>query len=138
VSYAFDLTLRFWEEMIARPSGSMAFRLVLQPAVAATLAIRDGIRDAHFARTPYFWTILNDPSRRRKRLIEGLEAVSRVLIPAGVIDTIYQFVELGGVRPLQTVFVAFLLAFVPYVIVRGPATRIARYFIRRPQSSPER
>lgn len=46
-------------------------------------------------------------------------------------DIIYQLIELHGLRPLQTVVIAVFLAFIPYLLVRGPATRVARYFIRR-------
>ena len=138
LSHALDLALRFWEEMIVRPRDSMAFRFILQPAVAAALAIRDGIKDAHFDRTPYFWTILNDRTRRRKRLVEGFRAVSRVLVLAAVIDLVYQFTELGGFRPVETVVVALSLAFVPYLLVRGPATRIARRFISKHRVQPGR
>jgi hypothetical protein len=126
VSHTVDLAIRFWDEMVARPSGPMAFRLVLQPVMASILAIRDGIKDAHMARAPYFWTIVKDSTRRKKRLIEGIRAVSRVLILAAAMDVIYQFVELRGFRPLETVVIALVLAFLPYLIVRGPATRIAR------------
>jgi len=138
VSHAFDLALRFWEEMIVRPRDSMGFRFILQPTVAGVLAIRDGIKDAHLERTPYFWTIVNDRTRRRKRLVEGLGAVGRVLVLAAAIDIVYQFTELGGFRPLETVVVAFILAFLPYLIIRGPATRIARRFIRSHRPLPGR
>jgi len=131
MSHAVDLAIRFWDEMIARPSGPMKFRFVLQPIVASALAIRDGMKDAHLERTPYFWTIVYDPSRRRKRLVEGIRAVSRVLIVGAVIDVIYQYIELGGFRPLETVVIALFLAFLPYAIVRGPATRVERYFLHR-------
>lgn len=109
----------------------MGLRFILQPATASLLAIRDGITDARIERSPYFWTMLKDPTRRKKRLVEGIRAVARVLILGAAIDVIYQIVELDGFRPLQTLVIAVLLAFVPYAIVRGPATRVARYFIRR-------
>ena len=126
MSHTFDIAIRFWDELIARPSGPMAFRFVLQPVMASILAIRDGVKDAHLERTPYFWTIVNDPTRRKKRLIQGVRAVLRVLILGAVMDVIYQLVVLHGLRPIQTAVIALFLAFLPYLIVRGPATRIAR------------
>lgn len=131
MSHAADLAIRFWDEMIARPGGPMKFRFVLQPVVASALAIRDGLKDAHLERTPYIWTMLHDSTRRRKRLVEGVRAVARVLVLSAIIDVIYQFTELRGFRPLQTVVIALVLAFLPYAIVRGPATRVERYFIHR-------
>lgn len=130
MSHTFDLAIRFWDEMIGRTSGPMSFRFVLQPVVASILAIRDGIKDARSERAPYLWTILHDPTRRRKRVVEGIRAVSRVLILGAAMDVIYQLVVLHGLRPLQTLHIALLLAFLPYLIVRGPATRIARHIFR--------
>lgn len=127
MSHTFDLAIRFWDEMIARVSGPMAFRFVLQPTVASILAIRDGIKDARTERSPYLWTILHDPARRKKRVVEGIRAVSRVLILGAAMDVIYQLVVLHGLRPLQTVHIALGLAFLPYLIVRGPVNRIARH-----------
>ena len=131
MSHAVDLAIRFWDEMLARPAGPMKFRFVLQPVVACALAIRDGMNDARLDRTPYFWTIVNDPTRRRKRIVGGLRAVSRVLVLAVAMDVIYQYVALGGFRPLQTIVIALFLAFVPYALVRGLATRIERFCLQR-------
>ena len=41
-------------------------------------------------------------------------------------DAIYQGIVLRRFYPGEAVIVALLFAFVPYVIMRGPATRIAR------------
>lgn len=131
MSHTLDLAIRFWDEMIARPSGPLKFRFVLQPVVASALAIRDGLKDAHLQRTPYIWTLMNDPARRRKRFVEGVRAVSRVLLLGVAMDVAYQYIALGGFRPLQTAVIALLLALLPYMIVRGPATRIERRFFHR-------
>jgi hypothetical protein len=37
-----EMLARLWEEIAARPTGPMAFRIDLQPAMAALLATRDG------------------------------------------------------------------------------------------------
>jgi hypothetical protein len=121
-----DFVGSHWHEMVVRPAGPMGFRFILQPVMASILAIRDGIKDAKTNRSPYFWTIATDQTRRRKRLVEGIHAVSRVLILAALMDIIYQLLELNGLRPLETAMIAVLLAFVPYMIVRGPAARIAK------------
>jgi hypothetical protein len=36
---------RIWDSLLARPSGPMAFRFILQPSIAAIVAIRDGLYD---------------------------------------------------------------------------------------------
>ena len=52
---------RVWEQLIARPTGPMAFRFILQPIMAAIAALRDGINDAKSRRSPYFWALLANP-----------------------------------------------------------------------------
>ena len=126
MSQFYDVSVRFWDEMISRRSGPLAFRFILQPVMASILAVRDGIKDAHNNRSPYLWTILYDPDRRGGRLHEGMVAVARVLILGIVMDLVYQFIVLHGFRPVETIVVAVVLAFLPYLIVRGPAERIAR------------
>jgi len=42
------------------------------------------------------------------------------------IDVIYQLVVLRWIYPGETLLVAFLLACVPYLLIRGPVNRIAR------------
>jgi len=51
-----------------RFSGPMNFRLLLQPLVAAVLAVRAGMQDARDGRPPYLWTLLTDPSQRKDLL----------------------------------------------------------------------
>jgi hypothetical protein len=43
---------RVWEQLIARPTGPMAFRFILQPIMAAIAALRDGVNDARSGRPP--------------------------------------------------------------------------------------
>ena len=49
---------RVWEQLIARPTGPMAFRFILQPVMAGIAALRDGIEDAKSRRSAYFWALL--------------------------------------------------------------------------------
>jgi hypothetical protein len=44
-------------------------------------------------------------------------------------DVIYQFIEFDTFHPAEAVIIALLLAFVPYVLLRGPIARIARWWI---------
>ena len=43
-------------------------------------------------------------------------------------DVIYQFLVFKTFYPAQALLIALLLAFVPYLLIRGPATRIARWW----------
>jgi|SRR5215469_14033395 len=137
MSLSYQFVSHFWDELVARPSGPLGFRFILQPAMAAFLAARDGVRDARLGRSPYFWTICADPSRRKAALKEGVRSVARVLVLGAVVDIIYQVIVFHGLRPLQTIVIAVLLAFVPYLIIRGPAARIAKRLVHpEPDQQP--
>jgi hypothetical protein len=117
---------RIWHDLLARPDARMRFRFILQPLMAAIVAIRDGLRDARTGNEPYFWTMVGNPSERTRRLNEGLNATARIILLGLVMDAIYQGIVLRRFYPAEAVIVALLFAFVPYVIIRGPAARIAR------------
>jgi hypothetical protein len=120
------LLSRLWADLIARPGGPLEFRFLLQPLVAALLAVRDGMSDARKERSPYFWTLVHDPARRRERLREGVRATLRVVLLGVAIDALYQFKVHGTVYPGEALGIALLLGFVPYLLIRGPADRMAR------------
>ncbi|WP_455389318.1 hypothetical protein, partial [Petrachloros mirabilis] len=82
--------------------------------------------DARLGNPPYFWSIFTDPTQRRPLLHEGWKAVAKVFTIALVLDVIYQLLVLRLVYPGEAVLVAFLLAMLPYLVIRGPANRIAR------------
>jgi len=124
-----ELLSRLWTDLLARPGGPFAFRLVLQPLMAALFAVRDGMTDARTGRSPYFWTLLHDSGRRRERFREGVKATLKVVLLGVVIDAIYQFKVHGTVYPGEALGIALLLGFVPYLLIRGPIGRIVR---RRP------
>ena len=127
MSHLHEVTSHFWGDLVDRSGGPLKLRFVIQPLMATLLAIRDGNKDAHTGRTPYLWTIVYRPERRNARLAEGLRAVSRLLLLGIVMDTIYQFVVLKSFHPLQMAVVVLVLAFIPYLIVRGPIHRIVRW-----------
>jgi hypothetical protein len=104
---------------------------MLQPAMAIFFATRDGLKDARAGRPPYFWTILTDPSQRSERLHEGFKAMARVIGLGVVMDAIYQYVAFKALYPLEIVIVVLGLAFVPYLLMRGPANRIASWWYER-------
>jgi len=94
--------------------------------MAAILAIIDGVKDARAGRPLYTWTILTDPAHRASYLREGLKRVTRVIIFALVMDVIYQFIVLRWFYPGEALVTAFVLAVLPYLLIRGPIARIAR------------
>jgi len=128
-----EVLARIWHNMLDRPGGPFVFRFVLQPIMATAAALRAGIHDARIGRTPFLWTVLTDPSQRRGRLDEALIATSRIVLLGLAIDTIYQFIEFDSFHPAEAVIIALLLGVVPYLVLRGLVTRIAR---RRLGSKP--
>jgi hypothetical protein len=128
---------RLWKDILARPGGPMTFRFILQPAMAAIAALRDGVKDVRLGRRPYLWAIMRGvrtAEGRRGRLWEGIVSTARILILGVIMDVIYQWVVFQTFYPVQAAVIAVLLAFVPYLLLRGPFARIARHWIARPAS----
>jgi len=117
---------RIWHDLVERPDGPMAFRCVLQPAMAVIAAVHDGLKDARGGNRPFVETVLRDPAKRAARIREGLNATARILLLGLVMDGIYQALVFHRFYPSEAVIVALLLALLPYVILRGLVTRAAR------------
>ncbi len=122
---------RIWQNLLDRPSGPMTFRFVLQPIMATIAALVAGVKDARTGRTPYLWAVLTDPTKRGSRLHEGLIATARVILLGLCMDLVYQFIVFYTFHPAEAVIVAGLLAFMPYLLLRGPITRVARWWLGR-------
>ena len=128
---------RLWRDILDRPGGPMTFRFILQPAMAIIAALRDGIKDARTGRRPYVWALIHgvrDPQGRCGRLWEGIVSTARIIILGVVMDVIYQWRVLDTFYPIQAAVIAILLAFVPYLVLRGPFERIAYHWVARPAS----
>ena len=135
---SWETQARLWRDVIERPGGPMSFRFILQPAMATIAALHDGIRDARSGRAPYLNTIIHDPAQRGGRLQEGLISISRIILLCFAIDAIYQWRVLGTFYPGEAVVITLILAVIPYVILRGPIDRIARWWIARSSHSQAR
>ena len=115
---------RVWEQLGARLEGPFAFRFVLQPLMATILAIRAGLAHAQDHRAPYLCSVLSEPTERPQLIREGWTDVTRVFVFGIVMDVLYQLIVFRWVYPLQSLLVASVLAIVPYVLIRGPVTRL--------------
>jgi hypothetical protein len=62
-------------------------------------------------------------------LREGLNATARIILLGLVMDVIYQLIVLKTFYPNEALVIALLLAFVPYLIIRGLVFRVARWRI---------
>ena len=129
------MIVRAWTNLFSRVGGPMTFRIILQPTMAALLALMAGLKDARENRPPYFWTILTDSSQRGDLIRHGWKAIGRVFVLAIIMDLIYQLIVLRWIYPLELLIVAILLAVVPYLLIRGPVNRLARWWYRRRKTS---
>jgi hypothetical protein len=121
-----DLLARVWDQLMERMLGPMHFRFILQPIVAATLAVRAALRDASQHRPPFLHTLLFDSAERRTLIRSGWTDLGMLYLVACSLDVIYQLFFLHALHLLQPLVVACLLAVVPYVAIRGPLNRLIR------------
>jgi hypothetical protein len=123
-----EIWQRFVENFLNRLDGPLHFRFILQPLMAILFATLDGIKDAKLGKPAYFWTVATRPEHRRELLKDGWKHFGKIFILAMILDVIYQIIVHHTVYPMETLFVAIVLAVVPYVLLRGPVNRIARRF----------
>src|SRR5437879_2907109 len=121
-----EILKRIWDKLIGRTSGPMNFRLIIQPTVAAFIAIQAGLNDAREGRPAFFWAALWNRAYRPELLQQGRNDIGKVFILAAVLDSIYQLIVHRGVYVLELLITATVLAIVPYVLIRGSVNRIAR------------
>ena len=129
---------RVWNDLAGRIGGPLSMRLWLQPTMAIIFAIRDGLKDAKAGRSYYFYALFTEPGNRRSLLREGWKAIAKVFILAIILDTIYQLIVFRWLYPVEVLIVTFFLAVLPYLLLRGPANRIARLWQGSKAQSSER
>jgi hypothetical protein len=121
-----DYFLWDWHMLVGREHGPLSFRMVLQPLVAAALAIRPGLQDARAERRPFGWTLVTEASERNALMREGWKDVRRLFAVAVAMDVIYQIIVFHTLYPIQALVVAAILAIPTYVFTRGLTNRFAR------------
>lgn len=121
-----DEQTRLWRNIVARPGGPMTFRFILQPVMAAIAAWKDGSADARLNRPPYLASIIRGQGDRGHLLWEGVISTARIILLGIGMDAVYQVTVLKTFHPGEAAVIALLLAFVPYLLLRGPFRRLAR------------
>jgi hypothetical protein len=119
-----ELLSRMFENLLGRVHGPMHFRIIMQPLMAVIFAIRDGRKDACEGRVPYFWSLFTERGHRIELMRRGWKSVGKIFIVALVLDAIYQVWVLRTFYPGEALLVSFILAIVPYVLLRGPVNRL--------------
>jgi hypothetical protein len=118
-------------DLFARLDGPLHFRFIVQPLVAIIFAVIDGVKDAKDGKPAYFWALLSAPKDRKEMVKEGWKSVGKVFVVAMILDVVYQLRVHSSVYAGELLIVAFVLAIVPYLVVRGPINRIMRMFSAR-------
>lgn len=112
-------------DLLGRFDGPLNLRLVVQPITAVVLATRDGLKDARAGRRAFGWTLLSEPAQRGQLIADAWTGIWRVFVLSCVLDLVYQLIVWRSVKALQAVIVASILAGIPYLLIRGPANRMA-------------
>ena len=132
-----ELFSRGVEELLGRAGGPLRFRLVVMPTVVVILAIRAHLKDVREGKSVRVGAFITSPTERRRLLRSALRDILRVFIVACVLDTTYQLLVLRAFHPGQMLIVAVVCAIVPYVLIRGPVTRLVYFLQRRLGSAAE-
>jgi hypothetical protein len=122
---------RITEQLMGRMIGPMNFRLVVQPLVATFLAVRAGIKDAHNHKPPFLSELFTGSGNKKELLRSAWKDIGQVFIFAFLLDAIYQIFVLKYFYLPQSLLVAFALAILPYILLRGPITRLSAKFRKR-------
>ena len=119
-----EIFARVWSDFVARTTGPMWFRLLIQPAVAAVFGVRAGLRNRRDASQSQPARTL-DPAFRRVMFRQALHDVGTVFIVGIGLDAAFQLIALRAFYPLEALFVGFLLVALPYQIVRSAIVWLA-------------
>jgi len=130
-------SLSVFERFIARLTGPMHVRFIVQPAMAILLGIRDGIHDARERRRPFLWNLCTRPERRKEELKMALERLAIPLIIAVFLDAVVQYILFRNVRAWGAVVVGTTLMGFPYLIAREISNRVASRIGRPAEIRPD-
>jgi hypothetical protein len=127
------LTHQFFEDIVARLSGTGRLRFILQPVTALLVGMRDGIKDSRAACPPFLFALLSQREHRTHLLRSAFVSVRDLVAIAIILDVISQFLIFHEIHPGAALVLGPVLIAVPYSISRALANRIAR---RRSQQAP--
>lgn len=136
-----EIFIRIWHNLVERTEGPMHFRFFMQPLMALIFTIRAAIRDVKAGTKPYLERLIGSSKGQRRTIAkETWKDVGKIFIVGIILDIIYQLIVIYGLKtkerfyPLESIIVAFALAIIPYVILRGPINRIITLFTGKKKS----
>jgi hypothetical protein len=127
------LTQQFFEDMLARLSGTGRLRFILQPIAAALLGLRDGKKDSQAGCPPFLLGLVYHRAHRSDLLRSAFASVRDLVAIAIIMDVISQFLIFREVHPGAALVLGPVLIAGPYSISRAVANRVAR---RRSRQAP--
>jgi hypothetical protein len=121
-----DILSRTWVHLVGRLDGPLHFRFIVQPVVAVLIAARAGLRDAHAGRPPFLAALFWRRESRHGLWQETKKDIWKLFLVATLLDVVYQLRVHAAVFAGELLVTAVALSFVPYALVRGSVTRVAR------------
>lgn len=107
------------DRFLARLTGPLNFRFVLQPIVAIILGIRDGVRDAKAGTPPFLFDLFEKPKGRKRQIRKALRSLLVSLLIATFLDGVAQYLLFAHVRISGALTVGIMIMGLPYVIARA-------------------
>lgn len=133
-----EILHRIWENLISRTEGPLNLRFLIQPTVSVIFAILAAARDSKAGTIPYLERfIISKRNEKRSIAREVWTDVGKIFIVGTILDIVYQLVVIFSKKtqqqfyPLESLLVAFLLAVLPYLLLRGPVNRLIGLFIKK-------
>jgi hypothetical protein len=120
------LTQQFFDDMLARLSGTGRLRFILQPVAALLVGMRDGIKDSRAGHPPFLLALVFHRARKADLLQSAFTSVRDLVAIAIILDVISQFFIFQEIHPGAALVLGPVLIAVPYSISRALANRIAR------------
>ena len=101
-----------------------------EQARSSCRSARAGLKDAREGQPAFFWAVLTNEAERQRLLHSGWKDIVKIFVVALVLDTVYELIEFRAVYVVQALIVALVLAILPYVLVRGPVSRLKRHLLQ--------
>ena len=115
---------RVVEGIVARVTGPMSMRFLLQPVAAILVGIRDGRLDARAGTPPYIFDLVFRPEGRRRALSSALQTLLIPMTVGTILDAIAQYLIFQRVHILPAMLVGAFVMGVPYSLARGISNRV--------------
>ena len=113
----------FLEHIPRRMMGPGRFRFLFQPAIAVLLGVAAGRSDAGAGKPPDLYALLFHGNERRALLRSSIASIANLLLMGILLDSVCQWLILGGSYPGAALVVGPVLIAVPYALARTLANR---------------